>query len=186
MVSPAAAPLPPERSHDDELLELFRECSGELRGYLRVRGCPESLLDDVIQESFIAVRGRWGHVRGYGRPKAYVYKVAGRVLGKMMQQQAAVESPGDPAPHLLAFPEPSDAIAAADRRALAMALLRQLPPRQRQVAYLRIGAGFTVEETATILSIAVGTVKSTLHDAMARMEEIERKTRGDEWRAQAP
>ena len=84
----------------------------------------------------------------------------------------------------MAFPDPADAFAAADRRDAARALLRQLPLRQRQVLWLRRGAGFSVAETAQILSISDGTVNSELHDAIARMEELERKARSDERRAE--
>ena len=85
---------------------------------------------------------------------------------------------------MTAVPDPADAFTAADNREAALALLRQLPLRQRQVLWLRNGAGFSVAETAQILSVSDGTVKSQLHDAKARMEELKCKALSDEWRAE--
>ena len=114
------------------------------------------------------------------RPKAYLYKVAVSRFIRLRGQQAGKYFHADSEPLLVAFPDPADAFAAADRRDAALALLRQLPLRQRQVLWLRRGADFSVAETAQMLSISNGTVKSQLHDAIARMEELERKARSDE------
>jgi DNA-directed RNA polymerase specialized sigma24 family protein len=77
MVSPAAAASPPGPSRDEEVTTFFIAHRNELCGYLiRVCGCPEHEADDITQDAFLAVREQWGHVRGYEKPKAYLYKVA--------------------------------------------------------------------------------------------------------------
>jgi RNA polymerase sigma factor (sigma-70 family) len=183
VVSPASAASQPGPSRDEEITRFFEENHGELRGYLiSACQCPGHDADDIAQDSFLAVREQWDHVRSYEKPKAYLYKVAVRRLGRLREQQAGRYYQGDPEEHLQAFPDPADAFAAADRRAMALALLRQLPPGQRQVLWLRTAAGFSGTETAQILSVSLGTVKSQLHEATIRMKELESKGRDDEWR----
>ena len=179
----AAAPGP---SRDEEVTEFFIAHRNELRDYLtRVCGCPEYEADDITQDAFLAVREQWEHVRDYEKPKAYLYTVAVRRFRRLWRQHAGKYLQGDPEPLLAAFPDPADAFAGADRRDAALALLRQLPRRQRQVLWLRHGAGFSIAETAQILSISHGTIKSELYDAIARMKELESKARSDEWRPES-
>jgi RNA polymerase sigma-70 factor (ECF subfamily) len=183
-LNPSAAASSPGRSRDEEITAFYVEHRSGLRGYLvNVCRCPGHEADDIVQEAFLAVREQWDHVRHYDKPKAYLYKVAVRRYQRLSAQWAARSWPGDPDDHLLAFPDPADAFAASDLRISAMELLRQLPPRQRQVVGLR-GAGFTEAETAQIMSVSLGTVKSQLHDARARIAELERKATADEWRTE--
>jgi RNA polymerase sigma factor (sigma-70 family) len=56
----------------------------------------------------------------------------------------------------------------ADREMLLDAL-RVLAPKQRQVVLLRHYRQFSTEETAQALGMSEGTVKSTLHRALARL-----------------
>jgi RNA polymerase sigma factor (sigma-70 family) len=187
MVSPSAAASSPGPDRDEEITGFFIANHRELRAYLiGVCRCPEHEVDDIVQDSFLAVREQWDHVRDYQKPKAYLYKVAVRRFGRLRQQQAETCYPGDPEPRLQAFRDPVDAIDAVDRRDMALALLKQLPLRQRQVMWLREGAGFSEAETAQILSVSIGTVKSQLHDAVAGIRKLKQKARGNERRAPAP
>jgi RNA polymerase sigma factor (sigma-70 family) len=181
MVSPTAPASSPGPSRDDEIAEFFAANYNGLCGYLiSACGCPEHEADDIAMDSFLAVREQWEHVRSYGKPKAYLFKVAVRRFGRLRKKHAGKYYQGDPDEHLQVFPDPADAFAASDRRNAMLTLLRQLPLRQRQVLWLRQGAGFNEAETAEILSISAGTVKSQLHDAKARIEEIDYKARTDE------
>ena len=59
----------------------------------------------------------------------------------------------------------------ADRVALRQALAR-LAPRQRAVVVLRYFDDLTERETAALLGVSVGTVKSQARDALARLREL--------------
>ncbi|MEU6553251.1 SigE family RNA polymerase sigma factor [Streptomyces sp. NPDC046915] len=62
-------------------------------------------------------------------------------------------------------------------RALLMDIMKVLPPRQRNVVVLRHWEQMSTQETAAALRMSVGTVKSTLHRALARLrEELERSS----------
>lgn len=145
-------------------------------------GCPEHEAEDIAQDAFLAVRGRWDHVRGLDQPKAYLFKVAKRRFQRSRQSRIGRYCQADPDVHLMAAPEPTDAFGQTDNRLDMRALVRQLPPGQRQVLWLRLAADFSEAETAQVLSLRPGTVKSQLHDAKARLEALVRKADGDELR----
>ncbi|MET9914824.1 SigE family RNA polymerase sigma factor [Streptomyces sp. NPDC006476] len=56
-------------------------------------------------------------------------------------------------------------------RALLLNILNVLTPKQRSVVVLRYLEQMTIEETATALRLSPGTVKSTLHRALARLRQ---------------
>lgn len=135
----------------------------------------------MAQESFLVVRDRWDRVREMEQPKAYLFKVAIRRFWRTVAgRRPSLASLRDAGEYLVNFPDPADAFRAAEDQADLMPLLHQLPPRQRQVIWLRVGAGFSEAETAGILSVSVGTVKSQLHEAKRKLSELARKSRGDD------
>jgi RNA polymerase sigma-70 factor (ECF subfamily) len=83
------------------------------------------------------------------------------------------QAPDDP---LEAVPDdhqpPPDAVL-MDRQAMAalMSALRRLPPRQSQVFLLRLWEGLGVEETAGIMGISAGSVKTHYSRAVASLRQ---------------
>jgi len=64
----------------------------------------------------------------------------------------------------------------------ALDVLRAMPPRQRAVVVLRYLEDLTEQETADVLNISIGTVKSTASRALARLrlvlpQPVERRER---------
>jgi RNA polymerase sigma-70 factor (ECF subfamily) len=186
VVTGLAAETPPgDARGQEEFTAFYRAFREPIRRWLIASGCPAQEAEDVIHDSVLAVREHWGYVRTLDRPQAYLYKVAWRVFARAQELRARRYLPGDPDERLKALPDPADAVAAVERRELGMALLRELPLRQRQVFWLRRAAGFSTEETAGILSIVPGTVKSQLHDAEVRVQELADKYGGDAWGTEA-
>ncbi|MFD8222473.1 SigE family RNA polymerase sigma factor [Streptomyces sp. NPDC059697] len=63
---------------------------------------------------------------------------------------------------------------------LLMDIMKTLPPKQRSVVVLRHWEQMSIQETAAALGMAPGTVKSTLHRALALLRrEWERRTAPD-------
>jgi RNA polymerase sigma factor (sigma-70 family) len=180
MVS-AAASSPPGQSRDEEIAEFFGTWRKKLVGYLIVNGCPPHEADDIAQDSFMSVGDRWEHVRGLEQPRAYLFKVALRRWLRVRQDQARFVAL-DPVEHLSAFPAPADALRVAQAQADAMVVVGQLPLRQRQVFWLRDVLDFSEAETAEILTVNIGTVKSQLHEARKKLRELALKERGDDTR----
>jgi RNA polymerase sigma-70 factor (ECF subfamily) len=68
-----------------------------------------------------------------------------------------------------AAPDPAEAAVQAERRTRVLAALSLLPPAQRAALVLVDMQGFSVEEAATILECAPGTVKSRCARGRARL-----------------
>lgn len=171
-----AATVSSKTARDQELTQFFVANSKLVIGFLIAGcGCPEDEAEDIAQDAFLAVRGRWDHVRGLEEPKAYLFKVAKRRFWHLHKSPATQRGLDDPEVHLSAVPDPVDTFAEIDGLLDALALLRQLPPGQRQVVWLRHVADFSEAQAAEILSVSPGTVKSQLHVAKAKLEAFARE-----------
>lgn len=70
-----------------------------------------------------------------------------------------------------AGPEPADVAAAADLQDAIARAVAELPARQQAAVRLHYLAGLTQAETAEVLGIAPGAVKTRLHNARARLRQ---------------
>jgi RNA polymerase sigma-70 factor (ECF subfamily) len=73
---------------------------------------------------------------------------------------------------------PEAAAVASNERERLMKALESLPPRSREVIVLRELEGCSYKEIATITSIPIGTVMSTLSRARERLQETLRPSTG--------
>jgi len=170
---------------DEEIARFYSEHRKRLHGFL-VFGCgfPEADAEDVIQDTIMAIRRRyWPKVRTLDKPDAYWFKAAERRCRRLLGRQAGRTGSGDPSERLLGVAHPGDQFAAVDRREALKDIVRELPRRQRQVLWLREAADFSEADTAEILGISVGSVKTHLHHAKERARELMRKD-GATWEAE--
>jgi RNA polymerase sigma-70 factor, ECF subfamily len=165
---------------------LVRRYERELFGYLRRYVGDDDLADDVFQNTFVQV---YLKIKQYepGRPaRPWLYAIATnqaidalRRRNRRADQRAdAVTSPdedGHPRPLFELLPAPGDGPPeAADRteqREQVRAAVDQLPDLLRQVVILAYFQGLKYRDIAGALDIPVGTVKSRLHAALARLTE---------------
>jgi RNA polymerase sigma-70 factor (sigma-E family) len=122
---------------------------------------------DAVQEALAQVYQRWSRLRD---PLAYARRVAVNATRadwhrSSRQGQITDALAREPAAESAA---PEDLV--LDRDAL-MAALDQLPERQRAVVVLRYGSQLSEVETASVLEIPLGTVKTHTRRALARMRE---------------
>ncbi|MEM7308246.1 MAG: sigma-70 family RNA polymerase sigma factor [Planctomycetota bacterium] len=66
---------------------LVREHQGAVRGYLVVLGCPGHLLDDLVQDVFLALLRARFEDRGPASTAAYLRKIARHLYLKTMQRE---------------------------------------------------------------------------------------------------
>ena len=115
----------------------------------------QGLAEEVVQDAFAALYLRYGSVSS---PLAYVrasvLNGSRRVLRRRKLLKRTPSRP--PADGELIYNHMIDAV-------------RRLPARQRSVVVLRYDLQLTDGEIAETLNVPIGTVKSTLHRALARL-----------------
>jgi RNA polymerase sigma-70 factor (ECF subfamily) len=119
------------------------------------------LAEEAAQEAFTRAYVRWEHVHGMERPAGWVYVVAVRVVlrkrrpprDETARSRSGAQSMEDEV---------------VDRLTMQRAI-SDLPERQRLALVLRHYGDLPLDEIATAMGCALGTVKSTLHAAHARL-----------------
>jgi RNA polymerase sigma factor (sigma-70 family) len=131
-----------------------------MRGFLLSQGCPETDVEDVIQDSIMVVRLNWEKITNQEKSRSYWYTVAIRRMRRALKLQRRFIAV-DPHEYLQTLPDLTDTINENDTTRAAITLVKGLPERQRAVVWLRVFADFSVEDTARILGVSAGTIKST-------------------------
>lgn len=142
------------RDHSDRLLRTAHLLVGD-RGHA----------EDIVQTALLRTARRWRTARA--APEAYARTVVANLAKDRWRHlgRRPVEAALGPA-HEPAGADTSDAL--AERDAL-MAATRALPQGQRAVLVLRFFEDLSVEETARVLGISTGTVKSQTSRALAQL-----------------
>jgi RNA polymerase sigma-70 factor (ECF subfamily) len=135
---------------DDVVQEAFVKAYAALPRFRDGAGFRPWLLRIVVNETRNALRGR-------SRRALRELRVAVR--------EAAEGGRGDPV-------DPAEAAVGADRRAGLLEALDALPLDLREVVTCRYLLELSEAETATVLDVPAGTVKSRLHRALAALREV--------------
>lgn len=122
---------------------------------------------DATQEAFVKASARWSKIRTYDVPAAWVRRTAINASRDSWRSDVRRRRRESPQP---AAPTQSPGAQVVDHAA-ADELLRCLPRRQREAATLFYVEDRSVSETAHILGVSEGTVKSQLADARERMRD---------------
>ena len=133
--------------------------------------------DDVVQESFVkAYRGLGGFRDGSPFRPWLLRIVANETrnlhrssVRRRRREQTVAES--DLLPGLGEHADPADLLISRDRQQQLRSELLKLPEPQRKVMICRYLIDLDEAETATVLGIARGTVKSRTHRALDRLRD---------------
>lgn len=116
--------------------------------------------EDLVQEALVKVALRWPRLAD-GNPEAFARTVIYRDFVSWWRRRRDVP--------LASVPDRPAVNGAAEPRLVLLGALAQLAPRQRAVLVLRYFEDLTERETADVLGISIGTVKSQAYDALARL-----------------
>ncbi len=147
-----------------------RKVFGLALSYLRDRGAAE----DVAQEVFIKVWKALPQFDGRATLSTWIYTITRNTSFTAIRSRRPNASLSDP--EVLSAVETAGAKTEGEGTALeGDALLRlvdQLPAKQRQVVMLFYMEEQSYESVSAMLAMPVGTVKTLLHRARARLQEL--------------
>ena len=135
---------------------------------LRDQGAAE----EVVQDAFVAVHGRWSRLRDPDKALAYLRQAVVNRSRSALRHRGVVERyaarqapPPDAAPA-------DDDVSAAGRRTAVLDAMRALPDRQREVLALRYYLDLSEAEIADALGIARGSVKAHASRGAATLRSL--------------
>lgn len=176
-----------QRGQRDAFGELVRRYEGELFGYLRRYVGNAELAADVFQNTFLLVFTKANQFER-GRPvRPWLYAIATNQAIDAMRRQgrhqavrlddATENGDGDDGSQLFRYlqsdePGPFDQLEESERRQLVRDSVDQLPDFLKQVVVLTFFQGLKQSEIGAALGIPVGTVKSRMHTALARLMQM--------------
>ena len=166
---------------------LVRRYERELYGYLRRYLGDGSLAEDVFQNTFLQLYLKSGQYEAGRRVRPWLYTIATHqavdALRRNGRRQAVSlelareTTPDGEADSLAATLEgrgidPFEAAVGQEQAERVRAAVARLPDFLRQVLLLAYYQGLKYREVAEALDIPVGTVKSRLHAALVKLQEL--------------
>jgi RNA polymerase sigma-70 factor (ECF subfamily) len=119
--------------------------------------------EDAAQEAFARAFRKWNLVSRLDRPATWVYVVAVR---EARRQQRRRDRSRSTFPAVTEIQDPTGRVAT---HLAIVAALGHLTPRQRLAIVLRFHADLSVKQIAEVMQCREGTVKATLHAALAHL-----------------
>jgi len=156
---------------------VFKSYYPDLYGYgLKLSGRPE-LVKDVIQELFVMIWERRGQLDKVHFLKVYLLvSLRRRILKELYRERREMEILYDQndAPEIYFTAEEiiirNESL--EEHRNELQDALNNLPPRQKEVIYLRFYNGMSYEEIEEILSINYQSIRNHVHRAIKTLREI--------------
>ena len=182
---------------DFEERDLIRQCQkGDVQAFRqlveryedRIYGLTCSILGDpeaakdAAQEAFVRVYKALGKFEGRSSFYTYLYRIATNVCLTFAQREqrrpdrVSIEGMQEASDmtldRFLGTDEPQNDIERIGLREEIQKVLNYLSPEHRAVVVLKDIKGFSQEEIAEVLDVSVGTVKSRLSRARARLRDL--------------
>jgi RNA polymerase sigma-70 factor (ECF subfamily) len=131
--------------------------------------------EDLAQEAFVRAWLALPNFRGQARFRTWLYRITTNLcynrlpgLRRDLAALGTMEAAELPEAH---ESEPAATVEAAERRAFLHRAIDELPEGYRMLIMLRFQEGLPYEEIAAIMSLPLGTVKTGLFRARARLRQ---------------
>ena len=130
--------------------------------------------EEVVQDAFVAMHGRWGRLREPDKALAYLRQAVVNGSRSVLRHRKVVHRHLDVERRqaVLSAPGADDQVLQKDRRAIVLDALATLPRRQREVLALRYYLDLTEAQIADTLGISRGAVKSHASRGAAALRRL--------------
>lgn len=152
----------------DHLEHLYREHGPALLAWLSRRAPAHAA--DLLHDTFLAAARRPGDLARAESPRAWLFAVARNLAISRWRRQRLCEPLADTV---------APTVAEDPRRERMTTAIAELDEVHREILDLRLGQDLSYAELAQVLGIPVGTVRSRLHYAVARIRERIHKEKTD-------
>ena len=135
----------------------------------------QAAAEDLVQDAFVAMHGRWSRLREPDKALAYLRQAVVNRSRSALRHRVVVDR------HLRSATPADVTVAgpglAGSRRDAVLAALAQVSERQREVLVLRYYLDFSEAQIADALGISRGAVKAHAHRGSAALRDL----LGDWW-----
>ena len=155
------------------LEEVYARFGGSLFRYLSTLASDRRVAEEILQDTLVAVWRGAGTYRGDSSVRTWLFGIARRQAHNTLRRREpglALEE------DLRSYPSPEsgpeDALLADARTEELMGLVGRISPLHREVLALFFFHELSYEETARVLEVPVGTVKSRLSNAKKALRTL--------------
>ena len=155
-------------------MQLFGYFAPRVKGFLIGRGLTAHAADDVLQEVMLAI---WNKADSYNPEKAalstWIFTIARYKYIDRLRRESKHKSESDDLIDLRESDAPiaDDDVMQNQRQTAVQAAIANLPADQQSVIFLSFIKGLAHSEIAEQLGLPLGTVKSRIRRAFARLRE---------------
>lgn len=142
----------------------YTEIGPALLNYFRQRMTAGSA-DDMLQDTFLRAWHRRHELHRAVSPRAYLFGIARHVCADAHRRRRVSEPlKEDQLPAETSIPD--------ERLELLRAAIKQLPETHREPLRLKLQHELSYVEIAEVLGVPIGTVRSRLHYAIERLQQV--------------
>lgn len=154
--------------HRDALAEFYHRHAGWLVARLRHRCADDGVVEETVQDTFVAVWRGAGRYAGTGAVSGWLWGIAiRRLIGIVRKRRPEPVPSGRPLADVLADVE--ELVLPGTEHGDLAGALRSLSPELRAVVQATVLDGLTTREASRYLGIPAGTVKTRMMRARAEL-----------------
>jgi RNA polymerase sigma-70 factor (sigma-E family) len=166
-----AQPSPEHRVADEEFSAFVRSSMSSLMRAAYALTGDQHLAEDLVQSALARTHLAWGRLREPDSARAYARKVMYHLHISWWRRKRPAEALTGAPPETVR-PRGESSTSAVTTRLQLQEALTWLTPKQRAILVLRFLEDRSEQETADLLHISVGTVKSQTWRALERMRTV--------------
>jgi RNA polymerase sigma-70 factor (ECF subfamily) len=171
LLQPAGSPT---ITADEACLDAFQRELAYVYRTLRRLGTAPADLDDLAQESFVALRGAWSAVDQTRPLRPYLFGIAFRISAAHHRKRRREVAFGE-MEIMDGAPSAEGLLAAKRSRTIVLAALEHIPLPRRAALVMHDIDGVSARQVARVLGIPRFTVYSRLRKARVELERIVRR-----------